>query len=799
MSGGFGELSTEFMRFLNEDADTVRVLELETSGTNGATTRVFVGNRDPVGSVSANPGEFYIRVGGANSKLYQHVGTVPNNTDWGEFSSAGTSDVVLNIRNETGATLIKGTPVYASGYSIAEARPLVATADKDDPAKRPTIGIIPEDILNNSNGRALVAGTIYGLDTSMFALTDQLALGSAGALIRPPPDNASFGEGDLQNIGSVSRAHATDGEIVVALDGLESSDMRQISTFVYRPGAPVDTQNLFGDFNDLYLAFQATEGLVLIWFDDSLTSPTSIPAKSGGGAYAFEYRAAFAAPTDAGVVASCADDCEITGLLRVSGLELRSDNTTTPVITVAAGDTLIVDDAAELSLGAAVATQPVLRVPTGISATLILRHCVVQEDLINGNPVIALVGTGALTALGFPSGVLSDDTVIGGAGTTLTLVTLSTGASLSSTQTAMAGTIIPALGTDATRLRYVPTTPGDWSPAPDDVAEALDQIAAPPGTLPTTIQPDDAASVGTSNEKALADHRHAIVAAAPAATGVATASAEGVATSFARSDHAHQANTAPADVTKAAAAIGTSGEPARADHKHDASTAAPAVTGVATVSAEGVATTLARSDHAHQSNTAPVNVTKAAAAIGTSGEPARADHKHDATTATPVAVSTGANAEGTSTALARADHVHNVPVGVLATKEVFYPIGNTNGNRGDFPVQNLGSGGSGRFQFRVPHDFTTLTALVLVAIPGGTVGAADIDLSSDYGAPGEAFNANSESNTVITFALTINVLAELDITSVFSALAANDYAGLLINHTGVTGGVDYLGIRLRYT
>lgn len=66
---------------------------------------------------------------------------------------------------------------------------------------------------------------------------------------------------------------------------------------------------------------------------------------------------------------------------------------------------------------------------------------------------------------------------------------------------------------------------------------------------------------------------------------------------------------------------------------------------------------MARSDHAHQSNTAPVDVTKAAAAIGTSGEPARADHKHDVTTAAPGNVGT-ANAEGAATSLSRSDHVH---------------------------------------------------------------------------------------------------------------------------------------------
>ena len=109
-----------------------------------------------------------------------------------------------------------------------------------------------------------------------------------------------------------------------------------------------------------------------------------------------------------------------------------------------------------------------------------------------------------------------------------------------------------------------------------------------------------AAAIGTSGEPARADHKHDISSAAPGATGVATASADGVATSMARSDHAHQSNTAPTDTTKAAAAIGTSGEPARADHKHDISSAAPSATFLpASVNADGVATSMARSDHAH--------------------------------------------------------------------------------------------------------------------------------------------------------------------------------------------------------
>jgi hypothetical protein len=50
--------------------------------------------------------------------------------------------------------------------------------------------------------------------------------------------------------------------------------------------------------------------------------------------------------------------------------------------------------------------------------------------------------------------------------------------------------------------------------------------------------------------------------------------------------------------------------------------------------------------------------TKAAAAIGTSGQPARADHKHDVSTAAAVELTDSTNAEGAATSLARSNHTH---------------------------------------------------------------------------------------------------------------------------------------------
>lgn len=229
----------------------------------------------------------------------------------------------------------------------------------------------------------------------------------------------------------------------------------------------------------------------------------------------------------------------------------------------------------------------------------------------------------------------------------------------------------------------------------------LDGITAGATNTPLTASaPADVtkavAAVGVSSSAARADHKHDIATAAPGHDSVATLSGEGTATTLARSDHTHHSATAPVNVTKAAADIGTSGEPARADHKHDITTATAATVG--TANAEGTSTSLSRADHVHSHGsqtvgtlhaavisgstsgfmtgtdkakldgistnaaaltaTAPVNVTKVAADVGTSTTAARADHKHDITTAVAAAVGT-ANAEGSATSLSRSDHVHD--------------------------------------------------------------------------------------------------------------------------------------------
>ncbi len=137
------------------------------------------------------------------------------------------------------------------------------------------------------------------------------------------------------------------------------------------------------------------------------------------------------------------------------------------------------------------------------------------------------------------------------------------------------------------------------------------------------------------------------------------------------------------------------------------------------------------------------------------------------------------------------------------TFETFFKI-DPDSSRGNFRVKVLGSDGGGAYcNFHVPHDFTAISALELIGIVGsGAAGSGkDIDLYSEHGAPGEAYDTHTEADTTSTYDLTgkTDVLHPFDISGVFSAIAAGDYCGFSLDHNTIGGSIYYLGIRLRYT
>ena len=118
---------------------------------------------------------------------------------------------------------------------------------------------------------------------------------------------------------------------------------------------------------------------------------------------------------------------------------------------------------------------------------------------------------------------------------------------------------------------------------------------------------------------------------------------------------------------------------------------------------------------------------------------------------------------------------------------------------GHLTTEIFAGGGNELFEFDVPDDFGSVDSLVVNIIPTATDAAHDIDLASSYGATGEACNTHTETNNVLTYALTLNQFFALNLLTVFANLAAGDHCGIDITNNDVADNIHVTTIELVYT
>lgn len=116
----------------------------------------------------------------------------------------------LEVHNNTGATLLKGKVVHLTGATGQ--RPTVALAAAGSVTCDHVIGLVRDDIPNNTTGYVQVAGTLADIDTSAYADGDELWLSAvAGELTNVAPSEPR----NFIHIGHVTYAHATHGAVLL--------------------------------------------------------------------------------------------------------------------------------------------------------------------------------------------------------------------------------------------------------------------------------------------------------------------------------------------------------------------------------------------------------------------------------------------------------------------------------------------------------------------------------------------------------------------------------------------------------
>jgi hypothetical protein len=158
--------------------------------------------------------------------------------DQSNLDDLAAGHTLIPVRNETGAPIPRNTLVASAGWSAVHGCTLILIADKDDGARRPAIGVVhAAAIPDATNGEVLITGVVQGIDTSAWAITDQLVLGNAGAFSRPPPDEDPF-TGEVQNVASVTRVNVADGRLLLIPDGMNAVTSQQIFALAGTSGVP---------------------------------------------------------------------------------------------------------------------------------------------------------------------------------------------------------------------------------------------------------------------------------------------------------------------------------------------------------------------------------------------------------------------------------------------------------------------------------------------------------------------------------------------------------------------------------
>ena len=144
------------------------------------------------------------------------------------FPIAGQSGTIVRlVRNNTGATLTKGTVIYISGATGNN--PIVSKAiATGDATSAQTFGLCQANIANNATGYVVVMGDLIGLDTSAFTEGQQVYL--SGTVAGTYTATKQYAPNHLVYIGVITRAHPTLGQIEVKIqNGYEMDELHNVS------------------------------------------------------------------------------------------------------------------------------------------------------------------------------------------------------------------------------------------------------------------------------------------------------------------------------------------------------------------------------------------------------------------------------------------------------------------------------------------------------------------------------------------------------------------------------------------
>ena len=137
-----------------------------------------------------------------------------------------TLNVLVAVRNTTGATLVKGTVVYISG-STGQISTVTKAIANSDANSAQTLGMISADLDDNTNGYVTIIGLIDNVDTKGYSAGTQLYLSPtvAGEFTSTKP----YAPNHLVYVGIVERGTVQGKIFVKVQNGYELDELHNVA------------------------------------------------------------------------------------------------------------------------------------------------------------------------------------------------------------------------------------------------------------------------------------------------------------------------------------------------------------------------------------------------------------------------------------------------------------------------------------------------------------------------------------------------------------------------------------------
>lgn len=180
-------------------------------------------------TISGTGGGGSLPTGGVEDQVLTKLSATDGDADW-EYPHT----LYVTVRNVSGGTLAKGTPVHATGVTgnVAD----VIAADASNASAMPCTYVLNEEILNNAQGIAILTGVIEGVDTSLFSPGDVVYVAAGGGFTNVKPTGTNL----IQNLGVVTKSNASTGSGIVYGTG-RSNDVPNLPTGKFFIGSATNT------------------------------------------------------------------------------------------------------------------------------------------------------------------------------------------------------------------------------------------------------------------------------------------------------------------------------------------------------------------------------------------------------------------------------------------------------------------------------------------------------------------------------------------------------------------------------